>query len=391
LAAIVVAFVIGAILPEPFVTGYAPVVLVLPMLLALLVAPAYWTLVVGSMLIMTLLARAGFSGVYTQPSTLIILGTINGTVVVSRLMIERSLFDLQQFNCLLEERVRERTSALTAQTARANRLLEERKQLYSSVAHDLRNDALVLTNLADELTEAWHMGDTREAQAHERRMLRVVRRQVSYARDLTDVSLIAEGEGLPMRPTVVSLPEIAVRLMDDLSLEARPCQITMLVETRPGVSSAWCDPDRVERVMRNLIGNALKAVKDVGDPGMVKVVFAMDGATTIRCEVNDTGIGIAPEGLHQLGHRFVRVSLPGVCGDGLGLGLTLSAQLVNLMGGTLHIDSLGRGHGTTVLFTIPAYTAGQELPDDNHAPTTVTGADRGGRRSSGLGSMQSAA
>ncbi len=373
IATVLVAFILGAILPEPFVTGYAPVVLVLPLLVAMLVAQAHWAMIAGGVVLVTLLTRAGFTGVYMQPSTLIVLLTITGTVVVSSLLIERSMRDLQRLNHALEERVHARTAALTAQTARASRLLEERKQLYSTVAHDLRNDAFVLTTLADELTEAWRAGDAHEATMHERRMLRVVRRQVSYARDLTDVSHIAEGESLPMRPTLVSLPEIAVRLMDDLAIEARPAQIRTLVETRPGVASAWCDPDRVERVLRNLIGNAIQSVKDGGDPGTVKVRFSMhgDGATMIRCEVIDTGIGIAPEDLHRIGHRFVRVCLPGVRGDGLGLGLTLSAQLVNLMGGTLHIDSLGRGHGATVLFTIPAYTAEQPLPDADPAPIVL--------------------
>lgn len=265
----------------------------------------------------------------------------------------------------VEQRVIERTAALEAQRERTERLLAERKQLYSSVAHDLRNDVLTMVDMAEGLTDAWHSGDQEAIKAHERRLLRMVRRQAAYAQDLTDVSLVAEGQALPMRPGLVALAEVAVRLMDDLVLEARPHGVGLFVETQPGVPSAWCDPNRVERVLRNLIGNGIKAVRQSGTGGTVTVSFARDADDTlIRCEVRDTGAGIEPQDLARLGHRFVRVRLPGVQGDGLGIGLTLSAQLVSLMGGSLAISSLGRGYGATASFTVPAY-AGQALEDED--------------------------
>jgi signal transduction histidine kinase len=256
---------------------------------------------------------------------------------------------------MLEQRIAERTALLEAQTSRARRLLDERKSLYSSVAHDLRNDASRLLTLVDQLMEAWRDGDVAESAAHERRLLRFVRRQAAYARDLTDVSLVSEGVRLPMHATLVDLAELAVRLVDDLIPEARSRQVTISVETRPGVGAAWCDPARTERVLRNLVENAIKAVHATGEAGSVTVVLLPESGGMLGCEVVDTGCGIDPEDLRRLGHRFERVRLPGVEGDGLGLGLTLSAQLVALQGGTLHLGSPGRGFGAVAAFTIPAY------------------------------------
>lgn len=281
-----------------------------------------------------------------------LVATITGLVAWA---IAAALRSAAQGRVLLEQRIAERTALLESQTARSRRLLEERKSLYSSVSHDLRHDAQQLVDLVGQLIEAWHDGDTVEASAHERRLLRFVRRQAAYASDLTDVSLVSEGAKLPMHPTVVDLAELAVRLVDDLIPEARVKHVSISVETRPGVGSAWCDPARTERVLRNLIENAIRAVQATGAFGSVTIVISRESDNLLRCEVTDTGCGIAPEDLRRLGHRFVRVRLPGVEGDGLGLGLTLSAQLVALMGGTLHLTSPGRGYGAVAAFTLPVY------------------------------------
>lgn len=303
------------------------------------------------------LAFAVFAGVQ-----LALIATMTALVAWA---VSTSLRSVRQVRLEREQRIAERTSLLESQTARAHRLLNERKALYSSVAHDLRRDAMLLIDLTDQLVEAWKNRDHAEAAAHERRLVRFVRRQAAYAQDITDVSLVAEGVPLPMRPTLVSLPELAVRLADDLVPEARQHQITLSVETRPEAMWAWCDSERTERVLRNLIGNAMNAVKASGQPGSVTITVARQSDSLLRCDVVDTGCGIAAEDLRRLGHRFVRVRLPGMDGDGMGLGLTLSAQLVSLMGGNLFLTSPGIGFGAVASFTLPAYVL-QEGADVVH-------------------------
>ncbi len=358
LAAISLAALIGWLLPEPFVSTYVPAVVVLPMLVALLVAPPLWSAGAGAVTMIILLARAGFTGIYTEPVTIIVMGTINATVVLSRLLVEQLLQESQALNRTLELRVNERTAALAAQTARARRLLEAKKELYSAVAHDMRQDLALISGLAELLVAAAHDGDAAEVEHLETRLMRTIRRQASFTTDLYDVSMLAEGQPLPLRPSVVSLETVAAALADELLPEAEPYGITFIVEPNTEVPSVWCDPQRAERVLRNLLGNAIKAVKAAGHGGNVTVRFSTEGGM-VRCEVADTGIGIAPEDLQRIGHRFVRARLPNASGDGTGLGLTLSAQFVAIMGGTLTIASLGIGLGATAYFTLPAYY-GQE-------------------------------
>lgn len=352
LAALALAAMIGWLLPEPFVSAYVPAIVVLPMLVALLVAPSVWSVGAGALTMVILLTRAGFTGIYTEPVTVIVMGTINAAVLLSRLLVEQLLKEARALNQTLESRVDERTAALAAQTARTCRLLEAKTELYSTVAHDLRHDLTLITGMAHLLVEAAREGDTAEADHFETRLMRVIRRQASYATDVYDVSMLAEGQPLPLRPSVVSLEAIATALADELLPEAEPFGICFVIEHRPEVPPVWSDPQRTERVLRNLFGNAIKAVRAVGIGGTVTVHFSAED-DLVRCQVADTGIGIAPEDLQRIGHRFVRAGLPKAKGDGTGLGLTLSAQLVALMGGTLSIDSPGVGLGATVKFTLP--------------------------------------
>lgn len=344
----------GIMLPEPFVSQYAPAVVILPMIVALLVAPTLWSLVAGISTITMLVFRAGFHGVYTEPTTIIILATMNATIVMSRMLVERSLGEARSLNRTLEIRVTERTAALAAQHERAQRLLNTKVELYSTVAHDLNNDVLAADDLAHALALAWRAGDTALALAHEERLLGVLARQRAYAADLFDVSVLSEGQQkLPLRMERVNLPQIACRLADELVLMSQPFGIMIEVETAPDLEDVWCDPRRIERVLRNMMGNAIKAMKLIAQEGPITVRFQMEGGF-VRCDVIDSGAGIDPEDLLRLGHRFVRANLPGAQGDGTGLGLTLSAQLVSLMGGKLSLYSPGRELGATATFTIPA-------------------------------------
>ncbi|RRR66632.1 MAG: sensor histidine kinase [Candidatus Viridilinea halotolerans] len=238
--------------------------------------------------------------------------------------------------------------------------MDAHHQLTTGIAHDLRHEAMGLVWMVEWLITALHDGQTADAQTCERRLQRYVRRQVAFARDLHDVALVTEGRSLPLHPTLVSLSELAVQLVDEVAPSIAGTAIRMSVETRPGVGAAWCDPERTERVLRNLLRNAIAAVKAAGqaEDARITIIIAQDGETLLRCSVVDSGCGIAPNHLTMLTHRFVRVRLPGMHGDGMGMGLTLSAQLVALMGGTLTIDSSGVGMGAVASFTVPVYASG---------------------------------
>ncbi len=111
------------------------------------------------------------------------------------------------------------------------------------------------------------------------------------------------------------------------------------------------DPARLRQVLSNLLGNAIKFTHAGAVEVRVGVETISSGALSLQFAVKDTGIGIAKEQQKVIFQAFSQAdgSLTRRYG-GSGLGLTISARLVELMGGTIWIDS-EPGHGTTVHFT----------------------------------------
>jgi PAS domain S-box-containing protein len=95
-AAVASSLLVGFFLPEPFVSQYAPMVVVIPAVLALILTNSFWVIITALLTVSILLVRAGGSGVYTNPATLILYFMIVGGLLARRLMAEASLRQLKE-------------------------------------------------------------------------------------------------------------------------------------------------------------------------------------------------------------------------------------------------------------------------------------------------------
>jgi signal transduction histidine kinase len=96
------------------------------------------------------------------------------------------------------------------------------------------------------------------------------------------------------------------------------------------------DRTRLKQVIINLLSNAIKYNRDGGE---VIVQYAMSGENRLRISVKDTGVGLAPEQLEALFQPFNRLGQETSIEEGTGIGLVVAKQLVELMGGSIGVDS----------------------------------------------------
>ena len=115
------------------------------------------------------------------------------------------------------------------------------------------------------------------------------------------------------------------------------------------------DERRLKQVLINLMKNAIKYTED--GQIFISAFYTEAPSSLLRISVRDTGQGIAPEKISTLFSLFGKLHRTAVNNDsGLGLGLTIVKQIVELSGGEVKVSSPGIGKGSTFSFSIPVYT-----------------------------------
>jgi signal transduction histidine kinase len=130
--------------------------------------------------------------------------------------------------------------------------------------------------------------------------------------------------------------------------QADEARVELVVDLPAEPLHLQLDPDRIVQVLANLIGNALKFTP----PGGRVHVRCLAAESTFRCEVVDTGVGIAPADRPRLFQRFGQLEIGARKRGSTGLGLSISKAIVEAHGGQIGVDS-EPGRGSTFWFTLP--------------------------------------
>jgi signal transduction histidine kinase len=224
-----------------------------------------------------------------------------------------------------------------------------RRDFVASVSHDLRTPVNIIFGMADMALDV-------AVTAEQRELIETIRRSASQLNallnDLLDFSKIDAGV------VDLALRRFAVRPWLDAALAAHAPEVSAKGLRMVGAVDAALpesivgDPDRLRQVLGNLLGNALKFT-DVGHVAVhLRVGDGRGVPPTLRCEVSDTGIGIAPEEASRLFEPFAQAAATSRSHGGTGLGLAICKRLVEQMGGTIGVES-APGGGSTFWFTVP--------------------------------------
>jgi signal transduction histidine kinase len=228
---------------------------------------------------------------------------------------------------------------LQAERDRVAGLLEARRQLVASVSHELRTPVATVRG---------HLEAARRRGAAAPSDLATMASEVArLERLIEDLFTLARAEvgRLDLRPGPTDAGALVRRLVEAVApLAWTQRRVEVLADVPPSLPPAYADPQRLEQIVSNLLGNA---VRHTPPGGLVAASVAPEG-DALRVEVRDTGEGIAPEELPRVFERFYR----GRGGDGAGaagLGLALVKELAEAMGGTVEAASTpGEGSRLTV-------------------------------------------
>ena len=167
--------------------------------------------------------------------------------------------------------------------------------------------------------------------------------------DLLDVSRIVNGT-LRLAPQPVDLFAVAQAALDTARPLAATRNVQLALTGSPGNRIVNGDAGRLQQVISNLLANAVKFTPEGGHVG----VFIESSNDHMEVRVVDTGQGISPDFLPHVFERFRQAD--GATTQrhtGLGLGLAIVRQLVELHGGTVHAASPGVGRGATFTVRLP--------------------------------------
>ena len=182
--------------------------------------------------------------------------------------------------------------------------------------------------------------------------------QVQLIEDLLDISRIIQGR-LKLQIYPVNLKAAIANALETVQLAAQAKSIQIQTHLAPDVDLVQGDPTRLQQIIWNLLSNAIKFTPA---GGCVEVRLAAIG-TDAQIQISDTGQGIAPQFLPYVFDYFRQAdSATTRAFGGLGLGLAIVRQLVELHGGSVKADSPGEGQGATFTVTLPL-SAHREEPD----------------------------
>jgi two-component system, chemotaxis family, CheB/CheR fusion protein len=296
-------------------------------------------------------SRFWASGVLTlarDPST----GAPQGFVNIMRDQTQRKESDAQ-----LQEALHS-AQQLRARAEGANRAKDE---FISTVSHELRTPL----NTIRLWSRMFMSGKVQEKEviAGGRAIDRAALAQQQLVDDLLDVSRMATGQlRLAQRDTL--LLDAVNNAVEAIRPLADNRHIELSSELSPDVGIVHVDPERIQQVVWNLLANA---VKFTPDGGRVSVYFRRIDAT-VEIEVRDTGIGIRADVLPHIFERF-RQGEAGASRrfGGLGLGLAIAKQLVELQGGRITPRSEGEGRGASFIISLPLERRGGQAAEDSDA------------------------
>lgn len=239
------------------------------------------------------------------------------------------------------------------------KLDHQKTQFFQNISHEFRTPLTLITGPVQQALAGAYGPVGQRLKSHLEIVSRNAQRLLRLINQLLDVSRLDAGK-MPLKMKTVNLSRLTAAVVDTFQAYADSAGVRIdMLSDQPDVR-LWCDAETMEKVVANLVSNALKFTPR---DGRITVRISQETERqAVRLVVRDSGIGISEDDLPLIFDRFQQVN--GTVGrewDGTGIGLSLVKALVEMHRGTIRVES-EKGMGSEFVITIPNRLAKDERP-----------------------------
>jgi signal transduction histidine kinase len=254
-------------------------------------------------------------------------------------------------------RARQRLLVEIDQRKRLQDALRARDDLLAIVAHDLRNPLHSVLVGSTHIEHAAQTGEWDHAHKAAAAITRAVDRMTRLVDNLLDLATLDSGRPLSMDLQRHDLGDLVREITEVLEPLAQAGHLTLTADVEDGGagSHVLCDRDRVQQVLANLIGNAIKFTKTGGS---IAVTASRRGDEFV-VSVRDTGVGIRSDQVPRIFEPYWKADPTRK--DGTGLGLSIAKSIVEAHAGRIWVEAEA-GRGSTFSFTLGAPSEADAYP-----------------------------
>ena len=296
-----------------------------------------------------------------------VLGAVSLTYPTARTFPAEELQTLQRFAgqlaiALQQARLREAAAA----RIRAEEASRAKSLFLANMSHELRTPLNSILGFA-ELMQMEHIGTLNDKQGrYAGHIQQAGKHLLALITDILDLSKAEAGqftlkpEAVPLEPTL----EAVLLIVKGVATKKR---IQLALDVPEAIGTVWADPVRFKQMLYNLLSNAVKFTAERGHV----TLSARPAEAGVEIAVHDTGSGIRAEDLPKLFSEFSQLGPHRH--EGTGLGLALTKRLVELHGGSIHVQS-EPGKGSTFTLTLPVSEPKEvsSADGDPRSPTVAT-------------------